>query len=55
MHGNDNGNVEFDFWGASETLYSDDRGCSDLGFQAQFEEDFVDCSISPRSRLQEMA
>ncbi|KAG5241898.1 U2 small nuclear ribonucleoprotein auxiliary factor [Salix suchowensis] len=55
MHGNGNGDVEFDFWGASETLYSGDRGCSDLGFQAQFEEDFVDCSISPRSRLQVIA
>ncbi|KAF9678953.1 hypothetical protein SADUNF_Sadunf07G0089900 [Salix dunnii] len=54
MHGNGNGDVEFDFWGASETQYSCDRGCSDLGFQAQFEEDFVDCSFSPRSRLQVM-
>lgn len=44
MHGNDNGDADFVFWGASETQYYGDRGCSDVGFQAQFEEDFVDYS-----------
>ncbi|KAJ6917136.1 hypothetical protein NC652_019500 [Populus alba x Populus x berolinensis] len=55
MHGNDNGDVDFVFWGASETQYYGDRGCRDVGFQAQFQEDFVDYSISPRSQLQVMA
>lgn len=44
MHGNDNGDVDFVFWGASETQYYGDRGCRDVGFQAQFQEDFVDYS-----------
>uniref|UniRef100_A0A3N7EWL6 Uncharacterized protein n=1 Tax=Populus trichocarpa TaxID=3694 RepID=A0A3N7EWL6_POPTR len=38
--------VEFDFWGASETqYYSNDRGASEVEFQAQVEEDFVDYSL----------
>uniref|UniRef100_A0A6M2EBU3 Uncharacterized protein n=1 Tax=Populus davidiana TaxID=266767 RepID=A0A6M2EBU3_9ROSI len=44
MHGNGNGDVDFVFWGASETQNYGDRGCRDVGFQAQFEEDFVDYS-----------
>ncbi|XP_011031166.1 PREDICTED: uncharacterized protein LOC105130382 [Populus euphratica] len=38
--------VEFDFWGASETqYYSNDRGASEVEFQALVEEDFVDYSL----------
>ncbi|KAL3591484.1 hypothetical protein D5086_010124 [Populus alba] len=38
--------VEFDFWGASETqYYSNDTGASEVEFQAQVEEDFVDYSL----------
>ena len=39
--------VEFDFWGASETQhYSNDRGGSGVDFQAQVEEDLADYSLS---------
>ncbi|CAK7354836.1 unnamed protein product [Dovyalis caffra] len=45
MHGNGKDDVDFDFWGASETQYCSDRGGSEVGFQAQFEEGFVDYSL----------